>query len=72
MKATIDVKTREEGERIKIALGDATTRAFVLCMGALLPLTNDRARARVLQWARDHFADQPPQPPAPLEPGEGA
>ncbi len=57
MKATIDVTDRAEGDRIRAALTDATTRAFVNVIGALQPL-EERARERVLRFVTDTFADE--------------
>jgi len=54
MKTTIDVENRSEGERIKNALEDPTTRALVNVMGALLPL-DEAARRRVMTWTVDKF-----------------
>lgn len=48
----IPVKDRSEAEAIERALGDPSTRAFVVIVGTLLPL-GDRARARVLTFVND-------------------
>lgn len=56
MKATIDVETRAEADRIKAALNDPTTRAFVNVMGALQPLRRS-AQERVLRFVEAHLAE---------------
>ena len=58
MKASIDVKNRDEAAQIQTALADPTVRAFVLIMGALIPLPSDRARERVLRFVEDHAAER--------------
>ena len=55
MKATIEVKDRKEAETIRAGLGDPVMRAFVVVMGALTSLPNDRARMRLLDFVRDSF-----------------
>ena len=47
MKAYIDVKDENERDLIGTALSDPSTRALVLMMGALLPLS-EASRATVL------------------------
>lgn len=49
---SIEVKDKTEGENIERALTDPMTRAFVVIVGALLPL-GDRARTRVLSFIND-------------------
>jgi hypothetical protein len=56
MKATIDVSNREEADRIKAALGDATVRAFVTIVGALNPFPR-RTRERLLTQVQEHFQE---------------
>jgi hypothetical protein len=56
MKAAIEVENRAEGDRIKRALGDEATRAFVNTMGALLPLA-PKARDRVLRFVTETLED---------------
>jgi hypothetical protein len=48
VKAQINVMDEEEARLIREGLKDPATRALVKMMGALLPLKNDEARARVL------------------------
>jgi hypothetical protein len=48
----LEVKDKAEGENIARALNDPMTRAFVVIVGALLPL-GDRARTRVLSFIND-------------------
>lgn len=57
MKATIEVKDRKEADLIKAALDDPKARAFVLIVGALLPLSQ-RARARILNFVTDQLAEE--------------
>jgi hypothetical protein len=57
MKCSIEVKDRKEGETIRRGLAQPDVRAFVLVMGTLSQLPNDRARARVLQYVSDYAAD---------------
>ncbi len=57
MKVAIDVKDRREGELVRQALADPSTRAFVNIMGALLPLTA-RERKRVLAFATDKLDEE--------------
>jgi len=52
MKVSIDVKDKTEAENLRRALADPMTRAFVLIVGALLPL-GDEARTRVLSFVND-------------------
>lgn len=54
MKMAIDVKNKGEGDAIKTALDDPTTRAFVLVMGAVLPLS-EAGRRRVLAFVYDKY-----------------
>lgn len=48
----LEVKDKAEAEHIARALNDPMTRAFVVIVGALLPL-GDRARTRVLSFIND-------------------
>ena len=52
MKVSIEVKDRAEAEHIRRALERPDVRAFVVVVGALLPLT-PRARTRVLTYIAD-------------------
>ena len=52
MKATIDVESRSEGERLRQGLEDPSVRAFVQIIGVLKPMS-ERARARVMQYVVD-------------------
>ena len=54
----VQANTEDEARAIEVALGDPTTRAFVLVMGALLQLPTDRARRRVLRWAADKIDEE--------------
>ena len=58
MKANIDVKDRREADAIKLALEDSAVRAFVVVMGTLKALPNDRARRRVLQYVHDRLEEE--------------
>jgi hypothetical protein len=58
MNIRVPVKDKAEAHAIEHALDDPTTRAFVIIMGTLQQLPDDRARARVLAWAFD-WADDP-------------
>lgn len=57
MKTTIEVTDRREADAIKTALDDPTTRAFVVVVGTLLPLT-DRERKRVMMFVSDKLDEQ--------------
>jgi len=56
VKIAIEVKDRGEGDAIRLALGDPTTRAFVVVMGVLLPLTSG-GRRRVLSFIADQLEE---------------
>lgn len=56
MKVAIEVKDRKEAEAVKAAMGDPTTRAMVLVVGYLMPLSQ-RARRRVLSWMANKLED---------------
>ena len=58
MKATIQVKSREEAAELDAGLSDPTARAFVKIMGILKALPTDRQRQRVLAFVRDEVAEQ--------------
>jgi hypothetical protein len=58
MKVGIDCHDRREGELIRVALADPEVRAFVKVMGVLLPLSSDRARARVLSYVTDQMDEE--------------
>lgn len=57
MKATIDVKDRNEGNAIRDGLQIPTMRAAVIIAGLLLPLS-DRARKRVLDFVVDKLDEE--------------
>lgn len=57
MKKTIDVKDRNEGNAIALALEDPTTRAMVTMVGYLLPLS-PKQRERVLAFVADKLSDE--------------
>lgn len=57
MKAAIEVKSRKEADDLRRGLEDPAVRAFVVVMGVLLALPNDRARQRVLQYVRDKLEE---------------
>lgn len=57
MKASIEVKDRQEAERIRTALADDATRAFVNVMGVLLPLS-ERGRQRVMNYVNDFYSER--------------
>jgi hypothetical protein len=54
VKVAVDVRDRAEGDRLKVALEDETTRAVMNVMGVLLPLSS-RARDRVLAYLAESF-----------------
>ena len=58
MKTRIDVRNKQEGRQIRCALDDPQVRAFVLVMGALIPLGSDRARERVLRFVADRAEEE--------------
>lgn len=55
MKAQIEIEVRNEHEAslLELALKEPDITAFVLIIGALLPLSR-RARVRVLRYTQDH------------------
>jgi len=55
MKATIEVADRREADAIRAGLADPCTRAFVVIMGTLAGLKDDRSRRRVLAYAVDRL-----------------
>ena len=57
MHMRIEVTNRKEAEQLRAGLALADIRAFVRVMGTLEQLPSDRARARVLQFIKDHFDD---------------
>ena len=57
MKATIDVKNREEAKHIATAMEDPATRALVIIIGALLSLSTGERR-RVMQWVTDRLQEE--------------
>lgn len=57
MKAAIEVENRHEGDRIKTALSDPTTRAFVNIIGTLSGLS-PAARVRVLRFVEETLAEE--------------
>ena len=57
MKASIEVKSREEAKHITRAMEDPTTRALVVVIGALLALRTSGDRRRVMQWVTDRLAE---------------
>jgi len=56
MRLSIDVKDKKEREALRVALEDSEVRAFVVCVGVLMPYS-DRARGRMLQYVADAIAD---------------
>jgi hypothetical protein len=55
MKATIEVKSRDEAANIIAGLQDPATRALVITIGALLSLRTYNERRRVMQWVIDRM-----------------
>jgi hypothetical protein len=66
MKGNIEVKDRRELDAIKSALHDPITRAFVVCVGILLPLS-DRQRKRVMFYVSDVLDEEAENAEAELE-----
>jgi hypothetical protein len=64
MKINLDVQSRAEGDAIKVALEDPTTRAITTISGILLQLPDARARRRVVGW----FVDQMTPESRPIQP----
>jgi hypothetical protein len=62
MKATIEVADRKEAQTIRAGLADPSVRAFVIIMGALQQLPTQSARARVLTFVSEYFAEQEQKP----------
>lgn len=60
MKATIEVKDKQERDAIKRGLEDPSVRAFVVIFGTLQALPNDYVRKRVLTYVMDRIADDDP------------
>lgn len=60
MRASIEVKSRDEAEQIARALEDPATRALVITIGALLSLRTHAERRRVLQWVTDRLEEEEP------------
>ena len=53
MKASIEVRSRDEAEYLRTALADPFCRAFAVVMGALLPLpVGERQRVLALAGER--------------------
>ena len=65
MKTAIEVASKKEGELIRKGLEDPTTRALVVCLGALATLPSDRSRRRVLTHVEDYFAELNGDPESP-------
>ena len=57
MKRSVSVASHHEGDAIVRALDDPATRAFVVVVGILQTLPNDRARLRVLHHVADMLND---------------
>ena len=57
MKANIEVANRKEADAIRAGLDDPSVRAFVIIMGTLLMLPNQRARIRVLTYVKDRLEE---------------
>ena len=56
MKVSIDVKDKREGEAIRAGLADPVTRAIVVILGTLAPLSH-HTKARVLNYVHDYFIE---------------
>ncbi len=56
MKVAIEVKDRSEGDRVKAAMEDPTTRAMVNVVGALMPLST-KAQSRVMRYVAEKLED---------------
>ena len=57
MKATIEVKNRDEATALRAGLADPTVRAFVVVCGVLDGLPTDLARARVFRYVTDKMEE---------------
>jgi hypothetical protein len=55
VKVTIDIDSREEGELLRQGLKDPQVRAYVMVVGALNRLPNNRTKARVLNYVADRI-----------------
>lgn len=53
-RITVEVKTHEQATAIRRALEDPASKALMITVGLLLPLSV-RAQARTLQFVADHF-----------------
>jgi len=58
MRTTIEVKNKREGDTIRRALELPDVRVFVILMGELAALPDDRSRIRVLRYVLDKFDDE--------------
>lgn len=65
MKMTIDVRSREEGDAIRLAMEDPETRAHMVITGLLLQLPDMEARSRVLHCAELLLFTRPVTPLTP-------
>ena len=59
MKMTIDVRNRDEGDAIRLAMEDPETRAYVLITGLLMQLPDMETRMRVLHCAEVLLSTRP-------------
>jgi hypothetical protein len=57
-KVSIEVKNKREAEAVKRAMADEAIHTTVVVCGALLQLSSDRARARVLNFVADHLDEE--------------
>lgn len=71
VKVAIEVKNREEGNLIKAALLDPTTRAMVLIMGALSELPTNAEKLSVLRFVEAKFANNCGEGESPCHPPKG-
>lgn len=56
MRVGVEVGSRQEGVALQVAMADPATRAFVLVVGTLLPLSPSQ-RSRVLGYVTEQLAD---------------
>lgn len=55
MKANIEVTSRGEGEAIRAGLEDPEMRAYVVALGTMKLLPDERARLRLVKFLIDRF-----------------
>ena len=65
MKATVEVKNRQEANAVKRAMTDPVTRAWSDGKSSSVPATMMKARRRVLSYVKDRLDEQAQTPDVP-------